>query len=87
MSARVVDVDAQAELPFHRAERDAAHRAVRRALRQGVLVKPCCCQHCGEPAAGHALVAHHPAGYGGRLALCVEWLCRPCHARAPHVAR
>jgi hypothetical protein len=77
-------IDMQPELPYAEAERAAAYRAVRRALRTGVLVKPCCCQHCGRPADGRRLQAHHEHGYSGRLALVVEWLCSKCH-RAAHV--
>lgn len=54
-------------------ERDAAHRAVARALKSGRLRKPHACEGCGEPRSLHA----HHEDY--REPLNVVWLCPRCH--------
>jgi hypothetical protein len=48
----------------------------KRALRNGVLVRPPACEECG--ATGR-IEGHHP-DYDFPLA--IEWLCRPCHRKA-----
>ncbi|MBL9030287.1 MAG: hypothetical protein JNM80_01090 [Phycisphaerae bacterium] len=54
-------------------DRDAAHHAVARALRQGALRKPETCLGCGQPRPVHA----HHEDY--REPLRVTWLCARCH--------
>jgi len=61
-------------------ERDAAHRAVARAVRSGKLVKPERCPGCGEERPLHA----HHENYGEPLR--VTWLCPRCH-RHHHAVR
>ena len=53
-------------------EKNAARCAIRRAIRNGNLVRPEVCQRCG----GLAPEAHH-AAY--RRQLDVDWLCFKCH--------
>lgn len=54
-------------------DRDAAHRAVARALRSGALRKPEACPGCGQHRPIHA----HHEDY--REPLRVTWLCARCH--------
>ncbi|KAA0215788.1 MAG: hypothetical protein DYG94_06485 [Leptolyngbya sp. PLA3] len=61
-------------------ERDAAHRAVARAIRSGRLVRPERCPGCGEAKPVHA----HHEDYGEPLK--VTWLCARCH-RHHHAVR
>lgn len=49
-------------------------RIAANAAKRGVLVKPDCCQRCGEPA--RRLEKHHE-DYSKPLE--VEWLCPKCH--------
>lgn len=58
-------------------EKDAAHKAVARAIRSGRLVKPERCECCGKPG---ELLAHHES-YHPRDWLLVDFLRRKCHAR------
>lgn len=51
-----------------------AHRAVRKALKAGMLVKPNRCESCPR---FHRLEAHHD---DYTQPLVVRWLCRRCHA-------
>jgi hypothetical protein len=61
-------------------EKDAAHRAVKRALRSGALLRlPC--ETCGNPKTD----AHHHRGYAPEHWLDVQWLCR-IHHTAAHMA-
>src|SRR5690606_1293792 len=53
-------------------ERRAAHVALGNAVRDGRIVKPVACWHCG----GGPVEAHH-ADY--TMPLAVSWLCRACH--------
>ncbi|TCC01322.1 HNH endonuclease signature motif containing protein [Kribbella soli] len=55
---------------------------MRRALREGLLVRPDACEICGKSTGenGKRLDAHHPNGYGAH-ALDVRWLCQSCHSR------
>ena len=53
--------------------RSAAHSAVARAIKSGLLVRQPC-QECGEPKS----VAHHE-DYDRKLD--VMWLCQPCHVQ------
>jgi hypothetical protein len=58
-----------------------AYRAVRTAIKQGVLVRPEECARCGNrpsPAAdGRARIHAHHHDYGRPLD--VEWICAKCH--------
>lgn len=60
--------------------RRRAHTAVRRALRDGRIVRPSSCVRCGGTG---RIEAHHPDYF---KPLEVEWLCTPCHRVTPHVA-
>jgi len=53
-----------------------AHNAVRRAVREGRLVRPEVCPQCGF--AGRPVEAHHES-YAPADWLTVTWLCRSCH--------
>lgn len=55
-------------------ERRQAHKAVAKARKDGILVKPSTCEWCVEPAA----IAHHE-DYSKPLQ--VIWLCDKCHSR------
>lgn len=60
---------------------EEAYRHVRKAIRDGVLVRPEFCQKCGctpgRDSAGRLKIqAHHP-DYTRPLA--IEWLCCQCH--------
>lgn len=52
-----------------------AHRAVRRAIRAGELVRPDACEECGKVG---RVDGHHP-DYAKPLK--VKWWCRRCHQR------
>lgn len=52
---------------------ESAHRAVRKALRVGALVRPEACEGCGRMGGTEA----HHADYSKQLE--VEWLCPKCH--------
>ncbi|TIQ11013.1 hypothetical protein [Mesorhizobium sp.] len=56
-----------------------SHVAVASAIRRGILVRPTCCENCGEEK---LLDAHHE---DHRRPLDVKFWCRACHAR--HHAR
>lgn len=56
-----------------------SHVAVASAIRRGILVKPSCCENCGEEK---PLDCHHE---DPRLALDVKFWCRACHVQ--HHAR
>jgi hypothetical protein len=53
-----------------------AHGAVKRAIKQGKLVRPDACSRCGGTA--KRIEAHH-ADYGKPLD--IQWLCSGCHAK------
>jgi aspartyl/asparaginyl beta-hydroxylase (cupin superfamily) len=55
-------------------EKYAAHIAVTRALRQGKLTKPDCCDECSQ----EGYVESHHDDYSKPLE--VRWLCKKCHA-------
>lgn len=57
-------------------EARAAHVAVARAIRSGVLLKAPC-ELCGKKDG--VIDAHHHRGYTDPLD--VQWLCRSCHVR------
>ena len=59
----------------------AAHRAVRQAVRQGILTPKTECEICGKPADEQQLDAHHHLGYAETHWLSVQWLCRADHSR------
>ena len=54
-------------------EKRAAHWAVYKAVKKGVLVKPSTCQYCGVEGYLHA----HHEDYSKKLE--VAWLCQKCH--------
>lgn len=58
---------------------------VSRAVASGKLVKPFDCQRCGDNK--RRLECHHGLGYDRANWLCVEWICRPCHALHHAAAR
>lgn len=64
----------------------AAHRAVRAALRSGVLVRPAECQACGKApkplADGRSgLRADHFQGYAPECRLVVRFVCVKCDGK------
>lgn len=62
-------------------EKAAAHEAVAKAIRKGLLVRPSGCQDCpwiGKPE------SHHD---DYTKPLSVRWLCRGCHIRADRARR
>jgi hypothetical protein len=61
-------------------EQRLAHRAVSRAVRDGVLIRPTSCQDCGDSP--NKIVAHHHMGYSEEHHLSVQWLCTRCHEKA-----
>ena len=60
-------------------ERGAAHSAVRRALRAGLLVRPDNCAACRRVG---KVEAHH---FDYAKPLDVVWFCKPCHIDADRV--
>jgi hypothetical protein len=54
-------------------DKDAAHKAVHRALKTGELFMPLWCQRCH---CVHEIEAHH---HDYSKPLDVEWLCQTCH--------
>lgn len=65
-----------------------ARRAVRAAVKAGVLIPPETCSVCGGTAKRRdgvrAIQAHHHFGYERQLD--VVWLCPPCHRKEDHPA-
>lgn len=57
-------------------DKDRARRAVQRAVREGKLSKPECCERCKGQAAPRDLHGHHD-DYSKPLE--IKWLCRTCH--------
>ncbi len=55
-------------------ERHAAQQAVYLAVKDGRLIRPDTCEHCGTNEL--SIEASH-TDYENQLD--VEWLCRPCH--------
>jgi hypothetical protein len=55
------------------------HEAVRRAVRQGLIIRLTECEDCGTTA---SLDGHHHNGYDDAHVLDVRWLCKACHASA-----
>jgi len=53
----------------------ASHRAVERAVKNGTLRKPHCCEECGK--SGYVEAAH----FNYDEPLRVRWLCKSCHNR------
>jgi len=70
-----------ADLEAH-PDRHRARAKLQRTVRAGRLVRPPECQRCG--LAPHRIEAHH-ADY--TKPLDVEWLCKPCHAKADQERR
>ena len=74
---------------WNRSNRDLlkehARRAVREAVKHGLLVVSDNCEHCGKSQfrrdGVRAVQAHHYLGYEHPLA--IQWLCAKCH-RAVH---
>jgi hypothetical protein len=67
-------------------QRKKARRAVNRALKNGVLVRPKECSRCnacpGVAKNGKALIdAHHSNGYDDDHLTDIEWLCQSCHQK------
>lgn len=56
-----------------------ARAAVRRAIKQGKIVRPRVCSKCKRPAA--RIEAHHWKGYLKKNWLDVVWLCGRCHRK------
>jgi hypothetical protein len=54
-----------------------ARDVVRRAVKSGKIIKPTCCESCGEAS---KVEGHHYAGYNNPL--LVKWLCTKCHRQA-----
>jgi hypothetical protein len=59
-------------------DRHRARNRVYQAIKDGRLVRPDTCEHCG--ATGVPIEASHDE-YTYDKALDVEWLCRSCHRR------
>lgn len=53
-----------------------AHNAVNNAVRDGRLIKPKSCEHCGEIK---RIYGHHHS-YEEKDWLDIVWLCQQCHA-------
>lgn len=64
---------------FEHPEREAAYRAIYRAVRAGRVTKPTSCQGCGKNSEVHA----HHQDY--QQPLNIVWLCARCHAVHHHV--
>ena len=63
-------------------DQQRAGKAVAYALRNGTLVRPDHCEHCGgDNANGRALSAHHHNGYEPGHELDVIFLCDSCHSK------
>lgn len=62
-----------------RRAQNLAREAVRKALRNNVLVRP---DRCGQCNAKGRVEAHHHKGYGAERRLDVQWLCKTCHTAA-----
>jgi helix-turn-helix resolvase-like protein len=58
-------------------KQENAHYQVKKAVRDGTLVRPGACSECGDTT--RRIEAHHPS-YDAPLD--VIWLCTPCHSRA-----
>jgi hypothetical protein len=65
----------KAEHPERVAAWNRGARAVRQALRKGILLRPDICENCGIPAKEPPQAAHE--NYDRPLD--VRWLCRNCH--------
>lgn len=57
-----------------------ANRAVEKAIREGVLVRPKNCSRCGWE---DEIEGHHPS-YEPDKRLDVIWLCQGCHSKEHH---
>ncbi len=65
--------------PFVRAKSKDKHLARQRVsngIRDGLITKPNCCEHCGDTT--RRLEAHH-SSYAEDMQLSVTWLCTKCH--------
>jgi hypothetical protein len=58
-------------------DRNAARRAVHKAVKRGKLARADKCEDCGEEVYAHA---HHES-YAPDKRLDVVWLCRACHGK------
>lgn len=76
MKSKTVQYDIKYDDVVEHKRRKGARLAVHRALRSGALVKPDCCDLCGQNAKTDA----HHIDYGKQLD--VKWLCRVCHGIA-----
>ena len=63
--------------------KESAYRAVKTAIKNGVLLRPSVCQNCGtipKPTTdGRAAIQAHHADYSRPLD--VEWICAKCHRK------
>jgi len=55
---------------------------IKRALRNGSLIKPEHCENCKDKYPPYNIVAHHHKGYDKLHILDIVWLCRKCHHNA-----
>ena len=56
--------------------KELAQQELREAVKAGEVIKPDCCEHCGEKASGKGLHGHH-TDYSRPKD--VEWVCQKCH--------
>lgn len=63
-------------------ERRRAHVQLRRAILAGKVIRPVNCQRCG--CVPGRIEGHH---HDYSKPLDVEWLCKPCHAKADQERR
>lgn len=76
MSRKTVQYDIKYDDVIEFKRRKLARHAVHRALRSKALIKPECCDMCGQATKTDA----HHIDYGKPLD--VKWLCRVCHGIA-----
>ena len=60
-------------------QKERARRTLKRAVRDGLVIKPDTCSDCGETFEPKDVDGHHYAGYDDEHALDVVWLCKRCH--------
>ena len=76
MSRKTVQYDIKYDDVIEFKRRKQARHAVHRAIRAKTLIKPACCDLCGQESKTDA----HHIDYGKPLD--VKWLCRTCHGIA-----
>lgn len=67
----------------HNVIKSKGRRAVRTAIRKGLLKRPVSCSKCHTKT---SVEAHHHKGYAPSSWLKIEWLCRKCHFKADNAA-